>query len=132
LQNWYTFSVIKRANEVSWPTTLPAREKVPSPNADDEAHTRKLLDSPSIILIGGLMKNAFETSGTSPTEIEPDFRVENHGTIFLLQPLSPAANSWIEENLPEDRMTFGGAVVIEHRYIADIVRGAMASGLGVQ
>jgi hypothetical protein len=74
--------------------------------------------------------DSFSASGSSPTQ--PDFMVENHGSIFLLQPLSPAANSWIEENLPEDHLTFGGAVVVEHRYIADIVHGAKASGLGVQ
>jgi hypothetical protein len=74
--------------------------------------------------------DAFVASGSSPTE--SDFVVENHGTIFLLQPLTPAANSWIEENLPEDHMTFGGAVVVEHHYIADIVHGAIADGLEVR
>jgi hypothetical protein len=74
--------------------------------------------------------DSFSASGSSPTQ--PDFFVENHGTIFLLQPLSPAANSWIEENLPEDRMTFGGAVVVEHKYISDIVRGAQNDGLVIR
>jgi hypothetical protein len=73
--------------------------------------------------------DAFVASGNSPTS--PDFIVENHGTIFLLQPLTPAAISWIQENLPEDHMTFGSAVVIEHRYIGDIVRAAMRDGMGV-
>ena len=73
--------------------------------------------------------DAFVASGNSPTQA--DFIVENHGTIFLLQPLTPAATSWIQENLPEDHMTFGSAVVVEHRYIADIVRGAIADGLEV-
>jgi hypothetical protein len=74
-------------------------------------------------------QNEFEASGTSPT---PDFLVENHGTIFLLQPLTPAANFWIDEHLPEDHLTFAGAVVVEHRYILDIVRGAIAEGLVVK
>jgi hypothetical protein len=73
--------------------------------------------------------DSFTASGSSPT---PDFMVENHGTIFLLQALTPAANSWIEENLPEDRRTFGSAVVVEHRYIADIVRHAITDGLVVR
>jgi hypothetical protein len=79
--------------------------------------------------------DSFVGSGSSPThsgKIPPDFVVENHGTIFLLQPLTPAANSWIEENLPDDRLTFGGGVVVEHRYIADIVRGAITDGLVVR
>ena len=76
--------------------------------------------------------DAFQTSGTSPTQQhETDFVVENHGSIFLLQPLTPVANFWISEHLPEDRMTFGSAVVVEPRYIADIVRGAQADGLAV-
>ena len=73
--------------------------------------------------------DSFVASGSSP---QPDFLVENHGTVFLLQPLTPAANSWVEENLPEDRLTFGHAVVVEHRYIADIVAGAQADGLEVE
>jgi hypothetical protein len=73
--------------------------------------------------------DSFVASGSSP---QPDFFVENHGTIFLLQPLTPAANSWIEENLREDRLTFGGAVVVEHGYIADIVRGVQNDGLVIR
>jgi hypothetical protein len=71
-----------------------------------------------------------QSSGTSPTSGNgPDFLVENHGTIFLLQPLTPAANSWIDDHLPEDRMTFGSAVCVEHRFIRDIVRGILNDGL---
>ena len=74
-------------------------------------------------------KDPNQTSGTSPT---PDFVVENHFTIFLLRPVTPAAFTWIEEHLPEDRLTFGNAVCVEHRFIADIVRGAIADGLVVR
>jgi hypothetical protein len=73
--------------------------------------------------------DAFVASGNSPTL--PDFFVEDRATIFFLQPPTPAAISWIQENLPEDHMTFGSAVVVEHRYIGAIVRGAMADGLEV-
>jgi hypothetical protein len=72
--------------------------------------------------------DSFVASGSSPT---PDFVVENHGSIFLLQPLSPSAKSWIEEFLPEDHMSFGSAVVVEHRYIQDIVEGIRNDGLVV-
>jgi hypothetical protein len=71
--------------------------------------------------------DSFSASGNSPTQ--PDFVVENHGTNFLLQPLTRAAISWVEVNLPEDHLTFGNVVVVEHRYIADIVRGAQNDGL---
>lgn len=60
-----------------------------------------------------------------------DFTVSNEGSIFLLTPLTQAAKDWVEEHLPEDRQSFGGAVVIEHRYISDIVAGIQAYGLEV-
>ena len=73
--------------------------------------------------------DSFVASGSSPT---CDFLLENHGSIFLLQPLTPAAQSWIDEFLPKDRMSFGTAVVVEHRYISDIVEGIRNDGLAVQ
>jgi hypothetical protein len=60
-----------------------------------------------------------------------DFRVENHGSIYLLRPLTARARAWVENNLPEDAPAFGNAVAVEHRYIADIVTGAINDGLTV-
>lgn len=60
-----------------------------------------------------------------------DFIVNNHGTLFTLHPLTPAAQEWIEEHLPEDRMHWAGGVVIEHRFVQDIVAGIQADGLTV-
>jgi hypothetical protein len=61
-----------------------------------------------------------------------DFTVVNEGTIFLLIPNTPAAEAWCDERLPEDRMTFGRGVVVEHRYIANVVEGIQRDGLGVK
>jgi hypothetical protein len=71
--------------------------------------------------------DSFAVSGSSPTG--PDFLVQNEGSIFLLHPLTESARDWVHKNLSEDRMTFGDAVVVEHRYIAHVVRGARADGL---
>jgi hypothetical protein len=60
-----------------------------------------------------------------------DFTVQNEGTIFLLYPLTGPAQDWIDNNLPEDRTFFGTAVVVEHRYIRDIVQGIRGDGLRV-
>jgi hypothetical protein len=60
-----------------------------------------------------------------------DFSVQNEGTIYLLQPLTSAAQVWIDENLSPDRLTVCDAVVIEHRYICDIIDGIRQAGLGV-
>ena len=60
-----------------------------------------------------------------------DFKVQNHGSIFLLRPRTPAANVWVSEHLPEDAQSFGDAIAIEHRFISDIVRGIQGDGLVV-
>ena len=74
--------------------------------------------------------DSFVASGSSPTE--PDFFCENHGSIFLLRPVSSAAHSWISDHLAEDGMTFGNAIVIEHRYIRAILEGIQKDALAVQ
>lgn len=73
-------------------------------------------------------------STNSPLKSEkpdPDFACENHGTIFLLRPLSTDAFAWIDENLSADRQMFGNAVAIEHRYIQPILVGIHEAGLVV-
>lgn len=60
-----------------------------------------------------------------------DFIVADHGSIVLLTPVTPAAHRWIQENLPEDRQTWGLSVVVEPRYINDIVAGIQNDGLYV-
>ena len=61
-----------------------------------------------------------------------DFTVTSHGSIFLLQPHTAAALGWVAEHLPSEALTMGDAVVVEHRFIADIVIGIQADGLGVR
>lgn len=66
---------------------------------------------------------------TLHNKLHPDFFVLNEGTIFLLIPLTDAASTWVDEHLPEDAQWFGNGVVVEHRYIADIVQGIVNDGL---
>lgn len=61
-----------------------------------------------------------------------DFLVENHGSICVLQPLTSAAVEWCDANLPEDCLSWGGGVVVEPRYIDDIVEGIRGDGLTVE
>jgi hypothetical protein len=70
-------------------------------------------------------------SGSSPT---PDFICENHGSIFLLKPLTPSAESWLEENIGQENafQPYWPTCVIEHRYVSDIVAGIENDGLAVQ
>ena len=69
---------------------------------------------------------------TPPTPQRPDFQVQNHGSIFLLEPISAAAVAWVDKHLPSDHPLFGASIVVEHRYIRDIVEGAVAAGLVVK
>jgi hypothetical protein len=58
-----------------------------------------------------------------------DFAVQNHGSIFLFQPLTPVAQEWIDEHISDDASYFGDALVVEHRYVESIARHAIADGL---
>jgi len=62
---------------------------------------------------------------------EVDFRGMQDGSLFLLWPISDDAVGWCAEHLPEDVQRFGGAVVIEHRYVEDILNGIDTDGLVV-
>ena len=63
--------------------------------------------------------------------MKADFSVSNQGSIFLLRPLSEAAQDWAEAHLPGAAPMFGPAFAVEHRYIAAIVDGIQADGLEV-
>jgi hypothetical protein len=85
------------------------------------------------------MKNAFEASGSGPTRSEtniqpsPDIIVENHGSIFLLRPATPAGRSWLRKNvIGVETQLFDNAVVCEPRYVANIVFGARGEELVVR
>jgi hypothetical protein len=61
-----------------------------------------------------------------------DFLVRDEGSIYLLTPKTPAAVEWVRANLPEDRLRWAGATVIEHRYVGDVITGIAESGLQVE
>ena len=61
-----------------------------------------------------------------------DLIFENHGTIWLMTPNTDAGKDWVNEHIPEDAMKHGNAIVIEHRYVWDIINGALADGLIVE
>jgi hypothetical protein len=61
-----------------------------------------------------------------------DFLVHGGGSVYLLRPISPAGAAWADQHIPSDATWFGGAIVVEHRYIRDIVVGATCDGLTVR
>jgi len=72
--------------------------------------------------------DSFVASGSSPTA---DFELQNHGSIFLLIPQSTSARIWVHDHIGKDNgyQPDYPTVVVEHRYIADIVEGIVADGL---
>lgn len=59
-----------------------------------------------------------------------DYRVDNHGSIFILFPESRQAVDWCEEHVQQDGQRWGkNGYVVEHRYISNIVKGLEAAGL---
>ncbi len=61
-----------------------------------------------------------------------DMQFSNHGSIWIMEPLSDAAREWVSEHIPEDAQAWGkNGIVIEHRYVYDIMVGATNDGLTV-
>ena len=81
--------------------------------------------------------DSFVASGNSPThsvsDIPSDFLVENHGSIFLLRPQNENAIAWVEDHIGSDNgyQPHYPTVVVEHRFIAEIVAGIQGDGLAV-
>ena len=65
-------------------------------------------------------------------ESHSDFALENHEPISLLRPFTRAAREWIEQNVSrEGFQPFWPSVVVERRYIADVLHGIYDAGLAV-
>jgi hypothetical protein len=75
-------------------------------------------------------------SGSSPTRTVPsaDFFLENHGSILLLRPQTVSARIWIDDHIGKDNgfQPYYPTVVIEPRYVGDIVDGITNDGLAVR
>ena len=87
------------------------------------------------------MKSMFDMTAPE-TEIElkrreippakPDVHVENWGSLFLFRPLSDGASGWIERHVDvSSAMFFGGALVVEPRYVGMIAEGMLEDGLRI-
>lgn len=60
-----------------------------------------------------------------------DFNFSDHGSVTLLIPVSRAAHDWVDVNLPIDSLHWAGGIVIEPRYVLDILNGIENDGLTV-
>lgn len=61
-----------------------------------------------------------------------DLTFVNHGSIVIMTPTTDVGRAWVDEHIPEDALTWGkDGIVIEHRYVGDIVEGALRDGLDI-
>jgi len=61
-----------------------------------------------------------------------DIVVYDGGTGVVLRPTSRRGTRWLTEHIAPDALRLGAAVCVEHRYVGDIVAGAVADGLVVR
>lgn len=54
-----------------------------------------------------------------------EFDVQDEGSIVLFKPLTDEAREWLECNVQEDAQWFGGALVVEPRYAANLAQGIL-------
>lgn len=61
-----------------------------------------------------------------------DIVFHNHGSVFVVEGTSKAGIAWLQENLDQDGQRWGlNGYVVEPRYVAPILAGAVDSGLDV-
>lgn len=61
-------------------------------------------------------------------ECNADFTVRNEGSIFLITPMSEDSKTALAERVDPEATWFGPSLVVEHRYIGDIVEGMSGEG----
>ena len=62
-----------------------------------------------------------------------DILVENHGSVALFTPMTPAAREWTAENVHvDDWQRMGCSIACEPRCLDRLVRGDEESGLVVE
>ena len=58
-----------------------------------------------------------------------DFVVRDEGTIWLFTPLTPSALQFLSEHIQDDAQYFGDSLIVEHRYVEDLLLGLSEHGL---
>lgn len=63
--------------------------------------------------------------------MEPDLIIDDQGSIILLRPNTSEGEGWIDDNIGPDNgyQPYYPAVIVEPRYLGNIVHGATEDGL---
>ena len=78
--------------------------------------------------------NKFHFTGLSPSPSNgPDFTIRDEGSILLLTPHTEPAHDWIHEHIGRNNgyQPYFPTIVIERRYVSDILGGIDSAGLAV-
>lgn len=63
----------------------------------------------------------------------PDVIVENHGSVCMVTPMSPAARTWVDENVQlEGWQWLGASFACEPRYVPSLTDGMQEDGLTIE
>ena len=78
--------------------------------------------------------DSFVSAGSSPTQEKKtkwDFRVEHHGSICLVVPLSRRGGAWINKNIGADNgyQPYYPTVILEPRYLVGVIASIRKKGL---
>ena len=60
-----------------------------------------------------------------------DVTVDNEGSIFIVTPHTQEAKDWVAESIASDHQEWCGGVVVESRYVVDLVEAMRDAGLTV-
>lgn len=69
--------------------------------------------------------------GTTSDDRTPDVHVHDEGSIVLFELISESAKVWVSEKVSDDAQWFGHRLVVEPRYVEDLVNGMKEDGLEV-
>jgi hypothetical protein len=60
------------------------------------------------------------------------FSIEDHGTIWLIQPHDIKVASWLRQNVDPEAQWFGTALAVEPRYVEAIATALIEEGYALQ
>jgi hypothetical protein len=62
----------------------------------------------------------------------PDVLIRNEGTVWVFNPLTPAAQEWFDDNVESEPWQWlGTSLVVDHGMAAGLVQGILDAGLQV-
>ncbi len=61
-----------------------------------------------------------------------DVTIQNEGSIYLAHLNTDAAREWVNENVSDESQYFGQALVVEPRYLDNLIAGMCEAGLTVE